>query len=570
MRSGRRAGLVLLLLTTCWWPTASAGAAAVETVDHVVLIDVPRTSFEELLGVPEILALARSGGAALMRNLEPVGAGYAPYPQVAPGDGSSVTDWEMDPAVMGGLESVGATIRDRVQALDGDRVLVIVESRTASPAMGEAKDELHPLVMAVGTPGELFDAEGEPSTLTSDTTRRSGVVADIDVWPTISEALGGPIPSDLEGAVIRLDGGPAPFELHERYLAQRRMYVPVGTAAALYVTLAGLLGAAVVALANRVPELARRVVGWGCLSAAAIGTGLLAAGHLPELTYAAAVPFVAIVTVFGTMAFSPLERAGVVWVPVGIGAAVLGFFLLEAVLGWSAMLTPLLGGTHLDGGRFYGLPNVAIGLLVGASLWVSQRLPTRVGLWLIVTVALLAGMPYLGSNLGGGVTLFATAGMWLAVRERARLGPWKGVAVVALATAAGVALILLAHRLSPLPTHVTRFEETAGGLAGIWDTFVDRLGVGVDLLRRNPAALVPVLGLPLALLAVLRPPAPVRSTFERWPAWRDAVLVCLLGGVVAYLANDTGAAAAGFAFGLGLGGMLGVSLLAGPEKMGEP
>ena len=139
---------------------------------------------------------------------------------------------------------------------------------------------------------------------------------------------------------------------------------------------------------------------------------------------------------------------------------------------------------------------------------------------------------------------------------------------MALAAVAGTALILLAHRLSPLPTHVTRFEETVEGAAGIWSTFVDRLGVGIDLIRRNPAALVPVLGLPVALLAVLRPPAPIRETFERWPAWRDAVLVCLLAGIVAYLVNDTGAAAAGFAFGLGLGGMLGVSLLAGPGKMG--
>jgi hypothetical protein len=39
---------------------------------------------------------------------------------------------------------------------------------------------------------------------------------------------------------------------------------------------------------------------------------------------------------------------------------------------------------------------------------------------------------------------------------------------------------------------------------------------------------------------------------------------------VAYLVNDTGPAAAGLAFGLGLGGMLGVSLLAEHGKMGEP
>ncbi|HEU4356220.1 MAG TPA: hypothetical protein VFT27_11585, partial [Actinomycetota bacterium] len=124
--------------------------------------------------------------------------------------------------------------------------------------------------------------------------------------------------------------------------------------------------------------------------------------------------------------------------------------------------------------------------------------------------------------------------------------------------------------VSPLPTHITRFEETASGLAGVWDTFVDRLGVGIDLIRRNPAAAVPVVGLLVSLAVALRPPAAIAATFERWPAWRDAVVVCLLAGMVAYVVNDTGAAAAGFAFGLGLGGMLGVSLLAAPGKMVGP
>jgi hypothetical protein len=37
--------------------------------------------------------------------------------------------------------------------------------------------------------------------------------------------------------------------------------------------------------------------------------------------------------------------------------------------------------------------------------------------------------------------------------------------------------------------------------------------------------------------------------------------------MVAYLANDSGPAAAGLAFGMGLGGMLGVSLLSPTGKM---
>jgi hypothetical protein len=299
-----------------------------------------------------------------------------------------------------------------------------------------------------------------------------------------------------------------------------------------------------------------------------LATGMLAAGHLPELTYATAVPMVAIVAVFGTMAFSPLERRDPALVPAGIGLAVLVLAVVEAGTGWSGMLTPLLGGSQLDGGRFFGLPNVGIGLLVGAALWVAQRLRVWQGFALLCGVGLFAGLPLLGSNLGGAVTGFAAAGLWLAVRERRRLGVLRGVAAVALVTIAGTAAILVAHAISPVETHVSRFEETAGGLGGILERVADRLEVGVDLIARSPAALVPVLGLPVALAVVLRPPAAIRASFAGRPAWRDAVLVTILSGIVAYVVNDSGPAAAGLAFGLGLGGMLGVSLLVSAGKMG--
>ena len=74
------------------------------------------------------------------------------------------------------------------------------------------------------------------------------------------------------------------------------MYVPIGTASGIYLAIAGLGAIALLALGNRIPQGVRRIFGWGCLSVAALATALLAAGHLPELTYATVVPFVALVT----------------------------------------------------------------------------------------------------------------------------------------------------------------------------------------------------------------------------------------------------------------------------------
>jgi hypothetical protein len=514
-----------------------------------------------------LASLATDGGAGLMT----LGGGLPTERRqgIRPRPQDVLVRW-LDPAMRGSIERVATTIEEMVTASSADRVLVIVASTSPSAEMRSSKDELHPLIVAEGPPGDLFAGSGQEGSITSDSTHRDGIVTDLDVMPTIAAFRGVDLPAEMTGSVIEIIPGPPPFELHERYLAQRRMYVPIGTAGGIYLAIVGLGAIAILALGRRVPQILRRVFGWGCLSLAALATSLLAAGHMPELTYATVVPFVALVTVFGTLEFAPLEHRDVLLIPAGIGIAVLAYFAVEAVLSWTAALTPFVGGSELDGGRFYGLPNVFIGLLIGACLWIAHRFRTVAGFGLLVGVALFAGLPYLGANLGGGVSLFAAAGLWLAIRERERFGLWKGLGLFVGVTLLGTALILAAHAISPFETHVTRFEEQAGGLGGVVERVWDRLQVGFDLIARNPFALIPVVGLPIAIAAVLRPPAALRPSLQRSPAWRDAILVTLLAGVVAYLVNDSGPAAAGLAFGLGLGGLLGVSLLSEAGKMGEP
>jgi hypothetical protein len=545
-------------------------SAAIDPGDPVaMLFRVPGVSFEELLATPEIASLARAGGAGLLVYQASLPARLGGPQRPSPSEGP-FQEFFLPSSAFGGVDEVAEEIARIVGASRQRRLLVIVTSLEPSGAMRAAKDDLHPIVMGIGAPDELFPDTGPPGSLTSDSTRRSGVVIDGDIRPTVAEFIHRPLSEAEVGSPIEIIPGPPPFELHERYLAQRRLYVPIGTAGAIYLAIAGLGAIVVLALGSRIPRDVRRIFGWGCLSVAALATSLLVAGHLPDLTYATVVPFVALVTVFGTLAFAPLEHRDVLLIPAGIGIAVLAYFAFEAILLWTAALTPFVGGSELDGGRFYGLPNVFIGLLIGAALWIAQRLRTLAGFGLLVAVALFAGLPYLGANLGGAVSLFAAAGLWLAIRERERLGVWRGIGVVVAVTVLGTAVILAAHAISPFETHVTRFEERATGLAGVFERIGDRLQVGFDLIAGNPFALIPVLGLPIAIAAVLRPPAALRPSLRRSPAWRDAILVTLLAGVVAYLANDSGPAAAGFAFGLGLGGLLGVSLLSEAGKMGEP
>jgi hypothetical protein len=564
LRRGLLVGLAVPLAILAATP---ALAASPNSTPVVVVMLVPNASLGDLLSIPSVRALAHAGGAGFASSnvgMETVldrallGHGVAPRGVVFATPGLTAVG---SPYRATAVRQADKTIRQRVAGRLGDRsCLIVVTTPRLSSAMIAAKDELSPVVAGRGADCEqLLGSRGPTHTITSDSSRRLGIIAQPDVPFTILTALGR---TAAIGATIHFVDAPPPLNLYEKHLANRQMSVPIQTAAGIYVGLAGLLGVAVLYFRSRPPRWLKLLAAWVAMSVPALAVALLAAGRLPTLSYATVVPFLVVGTAAGTVAFDPLRRRDVLLVPAAIGAAVLLYFVIEAIFSWSAALTPFLGGSELDGGRFFGLPNVYVGLLLGASLYVAQRLALWPGVALIVAVGFFAGIPGIGANLGGALTMFAAAGLWLIVRAHDRLGWGRTIAVAAAIVVVGMAAVLASHVfLTATPTHGTRFVEGAGRSAsGIWNTITHRLGVGFDLIARNPFALLPVLGVPACLYVVLRPPPSIRGSFERHPVWRDAVLVILLGSVVAYAVNDSGAAAVGLGFGLAIGGTFYVPL----------
>ncbi|HEX6264392.1 MAG TPA: hypothetical protein VF036_03825 [Actinomycetota bacterium] len=466
--------------------------------------------------------------------------------------------------------SVDGLVAEGLAVADGPTLVVIVSRSPLITGRNEG-DELGAVVAAWVDPDEMFDAAGqlivtdeEPKALTSDSTRRAGVVADVDPAATVAEWLD--LPYDA-GAPIERTDEPAPLDLYERYLQQRRLAVPIAAASWGVMLLFGLAG--LLALAFRRSASPRTLAVAGALvgSLPWLALGLLLVGHVPSLTYATVVPSLLLIVVVGVAFTRWVEaRRGIFVSVAACGAVILVILGIEAALGWPAAATPLAGGGQLDGGRFFGMPNVEIGIVLGSAMFLAHRLRVSSGVLLLAACALVAGSPWTGSNFGAAITLFAAAGMWPAIQRRR---PWWMIAVITgVTTAVGTAAVALMHRhLTGRSTHVTAFLEETDGVMGAIERQLDRLGVGLDLIAGNPLAAIPVVGTLVLLLIVLRPWPAIARSFEGHDAWRDAVLVILLGSVIAYLAEDTGAAAVGFAFGFALSGLLGVSLAAARGKM---
>jgi hypothetical protein len=546
----------------------AAPALAQEAKREAVVIVVDGVSVRDLLAMPELRAMAAKGGAALMNGRTGVRRAFAGLLQAGvPAKTEIAPDFRpfiyVDLGRAGGQEIV-ATLGQGLAGLDR-RTLAMVVSASPSAASAADGDELGTVIAAWGDPSDLLTASGgEPRALTSDSTRRPGVVADVDPAATVAEWLG--LPNDA-GAPMEQTGEPAPLDLYERYLQQRRLAVPAAAGAWGLMALFGLAG--VIALAFRRSVSPRTLSAAGALAGSLpwLALGLLLVGHLPTLTVATAVPLLFGLVVVGVAFTRWVEARRGIFVSLAAGgAAILVILAIEAALGWPAAVTPLAGGGQLDGGRFFGMPNIEIGIVLGSALFVAHRVRVGTGVMILCACALVAGSPWTGSNFGAAITLSAVAGLWLGIRRRRR---WWTIALVTGAIAAvGTAAVAAMHRfLTDRPTHVTAFLEETGGIPGAVERQLDRLGVGLDLIADNPLALIPVVGTLVLLIVVLRPPAVIARSFEGHDAWRDAVLVIVLGSIVAYLAEDTGAAAVGFAFGFALSGLVAVSLASARGKM---
>ena len=434
-----------------------------------------------------------------------------------------------------------------------DEILFMVSAPALSPEIRAGGDEISPVIVARGNPDELNFREGAycpPAAgcargLTSDTTRRDGIVSNVDVAPTILDFLGVPIPDEMTGSPIRIEGEP-PTRLHQRYLQYQRIHTPLGLLALAIALVTLFVSVGVILFWRSAPRAAVGVLGILAVVSVALPVVMLPASLLPRLTYSVVLSTLAagaaVVTMF-TVGWGRGRPTMPVAVVAGLG---MGAVIVDGALGWPAMLTPLLGDSALEGVRFYGMGNAYAGVYMAGAILLASRIPPVAGMALLAAAGLLAGLPGFGAELGTSFTLFAAAGLWYMIRVRQRFG-LREVAVAAGVALVGLAAILLIHRFSPDPTHVTRVVDGSPG--DILATFGRRLALNVRNTSATPAAWLIVALLPVWLMVAWNGLGPFGPALRKHPSWRDASIVLALASIIGFLVNDTiGVAGLGFTY----------------------
>jgi len=460
------------------------------------------------------------------------------------------------------IERADRLLGQMVSPLPRSEWAVLVVTPNARPAdPDEQFASLTPVLLRA--PGE------QPGLLTSPSTRRSGLVVNTDLAPTILSYFGLQVPSEMVGRAMRVE--PVTGDAVERLRADverenaaetvRRhafRWLPALAAVGLWAS-AGLF-----LLGEKAPRWARKLLrGWLLV--------LLSAPPMMLLVTLRALPSWQMVAAIAAGAAGLAALSG--WIT-GWRSG----HALPAVLMLAAPVYDLLRGAGMlqwsplsysagAGARFYGIGNEYAGALLGAALIAVASLSSRrelsswgerlLGSAVLLGTAALVGHPRFGANLGMALAA-AIAGAVFALylwRERPTWGDTLGaLALAGLIVSAAVAVDIGARGAEA--SHVGRFISSvrSEGWPALGQVMVRKWTMNWMLLRASLWTDVAIAALGCLAVWLLARPGRALAAMGR-PWLMQALTASVLGAVASWVLNDSGIIAAAMVLLYGVGSL---------------
>jgi hypothetical protein len=434
-------------------------------------------------------------------------------------------------------------IRNALQPSD----LLVVVSASTSPQRQRRGIRLG--VVAIIGPG--FGA----GLLTSGTTRRDGVVSVTDLAPTIGAALGLDV-SGVDGriaTVVPAIDAPLTLRPFERDIIRASLFRRALTRGMLAVSMGVVVLGLLLLLAERTPgpsgrrrlRAPRAMIATLLVACASSPLALYVVGalHPPRVSVAVA-----------ESAAIALGLALVTRLVLGLRGSLATVLLLTAAI----PLVDLLFGTPLGvrsplafqiagGGRFYGVDDGVLGVVVGAEVLavalIVERLRSRRLVPAVVAVAFavsvwLLGAPSYGSKFGAALTAVPAFGV-LAVVLGGKRFTLRSALAIAIATVGGTGLLIFvdALRKPEAQSHVARAVEGRSNVGAI----ISRKVHAQWVIGAHTIWLPAILVFAAALGVVMwRRRALFAEVFGWQPLYRMALIASVVAGIAGLLFNDGG------------------------------
>lgn len=434
-----------------------------------------------------------------------------------------------------------------MEGMDFEKDLLLVVVPTPWQYMLET-DRLTPVV--------AYGAGINPGFLTSPTTRRAGVVLNLDIAPTILEFLGINTPLTITGRAMRVVPAADTVQALQgmsRQLAltyAARPYLQKGYI--FYQLILLLLSLVFIFWKFKVRDYLKPFL----LSVMAVPLVYLILPLLPQPGPLALAAQLVVITILLTMLILLLQRFGLDPFAL-ICIATAGALLLDTLSGSALQKTSVLGYDPIVGARFYGMGNEYMGIMIGALIIGSSSLLTvfpkykRILLTLTGFVFILAvytlAAPQLGTNVGGTIAAASAFLVSLLLLTGVKFNI-KTVLLVASAVALVVLLFILYDIRRPveLQSHIGRAAGliAAGGFGEIVNIIIRKSEISIKLIKYTIWSRIFIASLGSLALLFYRPTGVMAAIKAKYPYLYKGFMGVIVGSIVALIFNDSGVVAA--------------------------
>lgn len=445
-----------------------------------------------------------------------------------------------------GLKLADEQIATLMEVIDPSRTLVILIAPT-TPGGPEERGQLRPAIIA--GPGIRHGL------MTSESTRRVGLVSMADLTTTIAVSLGVKEAPFISGHPIGSDGGgdrlSTLVDMNTRAVTHDRLRAPISII---------VVAATVIIYAIAVWLLRRgRKPRWLMLL-------LLSALAFPLASFisrfevwrvGAAVAGIAVVIT--TVAVAALAMRASSRRPVGDAMIVMGataaFFLIDLFAGAPYQLDSIFGYTSVAAGRYFGLGNLGFALFAGSAFLFAGMVAdnkTKRNKWIALTIVLLLivadGHPALGDDVGGILSLVPAAIVfWFTAfsEKKIRARYWPLIAVLAVALVLAFGLIDLA-RPPAARTHLGNFlAQTWSDPLSLWVVIRRKLVLAVSLAISSRWGLAAPGAAGVLMFLHYRSHGAWRTIMASHAGLKAGLEALIVAAVAGSLLNDSGVAVAG-------------------------
>jgi len=409
------------------------------------------------------------------------------------------------------------------------------------------------LVIATQTPPEaailpllpigVSGLTGPAGGLTSDSTNLPGLVAGIDIAPTVLEYLGLEVPDEMKGREMRSEGDrdPAsltPFRDRLDELGPRR-----NPALAMFglAWLALFLAAGAVAGLNRARLPVRRIGGLAILWIPTVILVPAALGNPSrELEY--------LIIALGSLGLGWLTDRLMPWPRAPLIPAIVGLtaITVDLALGSHLITRSILGPNPGYGSRFYGVGNelksgLMVLLLAGVAAALTGQPKSRRNAAIVLACGLVLGAVLGSGRLGAGVgAAFIVAGASAVAAMMMLPGRMSGkrIAILVLSPAIGLALLAGLDALTAGGQgHLSNSVFSLNSLDAFFETVERRSTLAWQQLWREAMPVITLICLLAAAFAIRN-----REMFRPFdgPIWPAALIGGLAGGLVGSVTEDSG------------------------------